>query len=354
MIELIQVGKKFHNITALNSISCTVKDGEFLSFLGPSGSGKSTLLNIIAGIIPLTTGKVLFDGMDGNMLKPQERNIGFVFQNYALYPNLTVYKNIMFPLESLKISHNERSELANNVANMVKIEHLMGKKPHELSGGEQQRVAIARALVKRPRLLLLDEPFSNIDPHLSKDMRGEIKKLQIDLKITTIMVTHNQSEAMELSDRIALLSEGNLMQLGNTHQVYNRPENLFSAQFLGDVRINTLCGTARNGLFYLNGNETNIYLNQKHSNGSMIMCIRPENVSLKALDKSGDIVLSARISSIFNHGRELVINTQLGNEEIRFFVPPTEHLYPGQDVELCFDKKHILFFDRKSGKRIDI
>lgn len=354
MIEIINITKVFKSITALAEISCVINDGEFVSFLGPSGSGKSTLLNIIAGIMSPTSGKVIFDGLDATSLNPRDRSVGFVFQNYALYPSMTVRKNVEFPLESLKIKAKDRDKLVSDIAEKVKIKHIMDKRPHELSGGEQQRVAIARALVKRPKILLLDEPFSNLDPRLSTEMRDEIKKLQQQLKITSIMVTHNQAEAMELSDRIALLSLGKLIQFDCTEKVYCEPHNLFCAQFLGDVRINVVHGIMKNGGFYNDKGEYMLDI-ECDIEETVIMCFRPEDVSVNQENYGEDnYYFKVTVISSFNRGREFIIGATFGDDEIKFFVPSKFSPIPlvGQKINISLNKKKILFFNAENGNRI--
>ena len=349
-LDIINLSKTFANTSALNNVTCHIHDGEFVSFLGPSGSGKSTLLNIIAGIVPPSSGNLLFDQKSVNNLPPKDRNIGFVFQNYALYPDMTAKKNIEFPLEILKIKPKDRQKQINDVAEILRIQHLLNKKPHELSGGEQQRVAIARAIVKKPRLLLLDEPFSNLDPWLAENMRSEIKELQQRLNITTILVTHNQIEAMELSDRIAILSNGSLIQCASPQTMYNQPNNLFCAQFLGDVRINTILGSIVNGDFISNIGTFVLKEFQIHSPKTMAVCFRPESIVLGA----GDYNLSARITSIYNHGREQILHVDCEKNEIKILTSTNTNssFYVGQTINIGLKKDSILCFNAITGDRI--
>ena len=204
-VKIENLTKKFENVTAVDDFSMTFEDGELVVVLGPSGCGKSTVLNLLSGILPVTSGKIYFDDDDVTNLPPQDRGIGLVFQNYALYPHMTVLENIAFPLEIKKVSKAERNEKAKEMAKLVHIEDYLQRKPRELSGGQQQRVAIARALIKNPRLLLLDEPLSNLDARLRLEMREEIRRIQKETGVTTIFVTHDQEEAMSISDKIVLM-----------------------------------------------------------------------------------------------------------------------------------------------------
>ena len=229
----------------------TLPDGELVSLLGPSGCGKSTVLNMLAGILKPTAGRIFFDGEDVTTLPPERRGIGLVFQNYALYPHMTVLQNISFPLEIQKVPREERQQRARDMAKMVHVDTLLHRRPKELSGGQQQRVAIARALVKKPKLLLLDEPLSNLDARLRLEMREEIRRIQQQTQVTTVFVTHDQEEAMSISDHIALMKDGYLQQYDKPQQLYDNPNNQFVADFLGAPPINHLNGTLVNGQFTL-------------------------------------------------------------------------------------------------------
>lgn len=345
-IKISNITKKYASTDVLKNISCDIFDGEFVSFLGPSGSGKSTFLNILAGIVKPTEGEIYFDGEKVNTFLPKERNVGFVFQNYALYPNMTAYKNIEFPLDAIGIKVKERKRIINDIADLVKISHLLNKRPHELSGGEQQRVALARALVKKPKLLLLDEPFSNLDPRLSADMREEIKKIQEQLKITTIMVTHNQTEAMEMSDRIALLHSGELIQFDSARDLYLNPQNLFCAQFLGDPKINTIEGYIKKEIFYSLTGELKLKI-ENTIDGDAILCCRPESIRISNTYSE----LSGKVISIYNRGREYVINVDICGVIIKMIIPVLSEVIPNIDDIISIDIEKIFLYDKKTGER---
>ena len=245
--------------TAVSDLTLTVPDGTLMGLLGPSGCGKSTTLNMICGLEKPSEGRIFFGSEDVTDLPPEVRGVGMVFQNYALYPHLTVRQNILFPLENLKGAHRpsreEMGRRAQEAAALVEIETLMDRRPRELSGGQQQRVAIARALVKRPRVLLLDEPLSNLDARLRLQTREEICRIQRETGITTLFVTHDQEEAMSISDRIVVMKEGVLMQQGAPQQVYDDPANLFVAKFLGTPPINVFEGEVKGGMLTLAGQK---------------------------------------------------------------------------------------------------
>ena len=249
--------KSAGSVMAVDDFSCQIPDGELMGLLGPSGCGKSTTLNLLCGLERPTSGKIFFGEEDVTNVSPELRGVGMVFQNYALYPHLNVRQNICFPLENLKgkdrLSKEEMDKRVMETARLVQIEELMDRKPGELSGGQQQRVAIARALVKFPRVLLLDEPLSNLDARLRLQTREEIRKIQKKTGITTVFVTHDQDEAMSICDRIAVMQNGILMQQGKPQEVYDHPANLFVARFLGTPPINVFWGTVKNQMLYIGG-----------------------------------------------------------------------------------------------------
>ncbi|MBP5230558.1 MAG: ABC transporter ATP-binding protein [Clostridia bacterium] len=242
-------------VTAVDRFDIDIPDGKLVGLLGPSGCGKSTVLNLISGLLPPTEGQILFGDEDVTGMPPERRGVGLVFQNYALYPHLTVRKNILFPLQNLKgkdkLTKEQMAEKVAEAARLVQIEPYMDRKPAQLSGGQQQRVAIARALVKVPRVLLLDEPLSNLDARLRLQTREEIRKVQNKTGITTIFVTHDQEEAMSISDMIIVMKDGRICQFGPPQEVYDNPNSLFVAKFLGTPPINTFRGAVRNGMLHL-------------------------------------------------------------------------------------------------------
>ena len=246
-VSKIFADKKNGEVRAVDNVNITFPSGKLVGLLGPSGCGKSTTLYVLAGLHLPSEGSVFFGQDDVTRVPPEQRGIGLVFQNYALYPHMSVKQNIMFPLENMKnLSKKEAQERALSIAKLVNIDRLMDRKPKQLSGGQQQRVAIARALVKYPKVLLLDEPLSNLDARLRLQTREEIKRIQRETGITTVFVTHDQEEAMSISDEIIVMNNGLIQQIGKPQEVYDQPINLFVAKFLGTPQINTMEGQIKN------------------------------------------------------------------------------------------------------------
>lgn len=239
MIRVEKIRKEFgKNAVALDDINLQIEDSTFIALLGPSGCGKSTTLNCIAGLLEPTSGRIYFDDKDVTDLPPKDRNIGMVFQSYALYPHMKVIDNIAFSLKQRGIKKEERHQKAREIAKMLQIEQYLDRKPSELSGGQQQRVSMARALVKNPKILLLDEPMSNLDARLKIEIRDEIRRIQRKTKVTAILVTHDQEEAMSMADKIAILDKGKIQQFDEPQVLYNHPRNLFVAHFMGNPPMN--------------------------------------------------------------------------------------------------------------------
>ena len=290
-VVLKHLTKKFPNrnkkaggdVIAVNDFDFEIPDGKLIGLLGPSGCGKSTTLNLLCGLLKPTGGQIFFGEDDVTDLPAENRGVGLVFQNYALYPHLTVRQNIIFPLQNLrgkdKLSREEMDARALEAAKLVQIDMLMDRKPSELSGGQQQRVAIARAQVKMPRLLLLDEPLSNLDARLRLQTREELKRIQNETRITTVFVTHDQEEAMSISDMIVVMKDGDLQQIGRPQQVYEDPVNLFVAKFLGTPPINVFAGEVRGGGVYIGGER--VLGAAGVPDGPVTVTVRPEGFVLK-------------------------------------------------------------------------
>ncbi len=295
------------DVVAVKNFDFEIPDGELIGLLGPSGCGKSTALNLICGLISPTEGRIFFGDEDVTDLPPEARGVGMVFQNYALYPHMTVLQNILFPLQNLKgdkkLSKQEMLERAEKAAKLVQIERLLERKPSELSGGQQQRVAIARAMVKTPRVLLLDEPLSNLDARLRLQTREEIRRIQRETKVTTIFVTHDQEEAMSISDHIVVMKAGVLQQIGKPQEVYDDPVNLFVAKFLGTPPINVFAGEIRGGDLFLG--EDRVLAVQGIPDQAVWAGVRPEGFRLQA-----DGALHCRLVGVEVMGRDIsVIST---------------------------------------------
>ena len=310
-VVLEHLTKKFPNrnkgqadVIAVNDFNFEIPDGKLIGLLGPSGCGKSTTLNLISGLQKPSEGKILFGEDDVTRLEPEHRGVGLVFQNYALYPHLTVEENIMFPLGNLrgseKMTKQAMKDKALEAAKLVQIDGLMQRKPSELSGGQQQRVAIARALVKTPRVLLLDEPLSNLDARLRLQTREELRRIQQETKVTTIFVTHDQEEAMSISDMIVVMSAGLVQQIGKPQNVYDDPKNLFVAKFLGTPPINVFKGFVTGGNLYI-GEEAVLEV-PGVADQDVFVGIRPEGF---ILDENGPLTLN--LSGVEVMGRDITV-----------------------------------------------
>ena len=321
-IVLEHLTKKFPNrnkkaggdVIAVNDFSFEIPDGKLIGLLGPSGCGKSTALNLICGLLKPTSGRIYFGEDDVTNLPPENRGVGLVFQNYALYPHLTVRQNIQFPLENLKgadkLSKEEMAKRVLEAAKLVQIETLMDRKPSELSGGQQQRVAIARALVKMPRVLLLDEPLSNLDARLRLQTREELRRIQCETKITTIFVTHDQEEAMSISDMIIVMKDGVVHQIGKPQDVYDSPKNLFVAKFLGTPPINVFRGNVQAEKLYI-GDEAVLTV-KNVPDQEVYVGIRPEGF---LLDSNG--AFTCDLNRLEVMGRDIsVVSTHKCSENV--------------------------------------
>ena len=352
-LELDQITKRWGDVVGADSISLEIEDGEFVAFLGPSGCGKTTTLLIVAGIYKPTEGTVRFDGRIVNQLPPKDRNIGMVFQSYALYPHMSVFQNISYPLRISKTPKAERKERAQRVADMMGIGHLMDRKPAQLSGGQQQRVALGRALVKEPQLLLFDEPLSNLDARLRLSMRGEIKRLQLDLGITSIYVTHDQVEAMTMADRIAVMRDGKLQAFATPDHLYDRPSTLFIAGFVGNPPMNLLEVemSLENGDYHARREGFDVVVppdrgKKAAGKGRVILGIRPEDVSL------GDGGVSGEIYVVEPLGRDDLIDVRIGETEFHVLADPDRGLKMGESISLSVDTRKVQLFDPETEQSL--
>lgn len=360
-IVLDHLTKKFPNrnkkaggdVIAVNDFSFEIPDGKLIGLLGPSGCGKSTALNLICGLLKPTSGKIYFGDDDVTNLPPENRGVGLVFQNYALYPHLTVRQNIQFPLENLKgadkLSKEEMAKRVLEAAKLVQIETLMDRKPNELSGGQQQRVAIARALVKMPRVLLLDEPLSNLDARLRLQTREELRRIQCETKITTIFVTHDQEEAMSISDMIIVMKDGVVHQIGKPQEVYDSPKNLFVAKFLGTPPINVFHGVIKNEKVYIG---TEAILEAKNvADQEVSIGIRPEGF---LLNEEG--VLTCNLNRLEVMGRDVsIVSTHAcsDNATIRSIISAESAVDETQStVRFQLKPNKVFLFRKDSGERI--
>jgi inositol-phosphate transport system ATP-binding protein len=345
-IELRSIRKSWIGATAVEHIDLAIDDGAFVAVLGPSGCGKTTTLLMLAGIYSPTEGDILFDGARVNDVESRDRNVGIVFQSYALYPSMTVLENILFPLRFKKVQRPEGEKRAKEIAELVRIGPLLDRRPSQLSGGQQQRVALARALVKRPNLLLLDEPLSNLDAALRLSMRTEIRRVQRELGVTTILVTHDQIEATTMADRIVVMNGGRVEQEGTAKDLYERPATLFVAGFVGSPPMNLLEGQGSNGT--LKVHEATLRLSGP-AQGTVLLGLRPE--SLRA-NGSGT---PARIVAVEPMGREVLYSAESALGLVRFIEAGAEaRLREGDNVALAYRPGDALLFDKSSGRRLDL
>ncbi|MGI9423069.1 MAG: ABC transporter ATP-binding protein [Hyphomicrobiaceae bacterium] len=347
-IELKGVTKAWGDVVAVEPTDLTIEDGEFVAILGPSGCGKSTTLFMLAGIYAPTGGTISFGGHVVNEVEAKDRNVGIVFQSYALYPHMRVRENIMFPLKFKGIPKGQAREKAEEAATLVHVDELLDRRPSQLSGGQQQRVALARALVKEPHLLLLDEPLSNLDATLRLTMRTEIKTLQRRTGITTILVTHDQVEATTMADRIVCMSRGRVEQVGSPDDLYHRPGSLFVANFIGSPPTNLIVGEAKDGKVAINGNGLALQgeAGAGH-NGSVAIGVRPESL------KFAESGLAGRVLSIEPMGRETlyIVETDLGDLRVLEMQALVSHA-EGEGVHLSFATEDTLVFDSGTERRL--
>ena len=345
--------KSNEEVIAVNNFNFEIPDGKLIGLLGPSGCGKSTTLYMLSGLQKPTSGKIYFGDDDVTELATEKRGIGLVFQNYALYPHMTVKQNILFPLQNLKgeerPSKEEMLEKAYYAAKLVQIDELMDRKPSELSGGQQQRVAIARALVKMPRILLLDEPLSNLDARLRLQTREEIRRIQKETGITTVFVTHDQEEAMSISDLIVVMKLGVVQQIGKPQDVYDNPVNLFVAKFLGTPPINVFNGEIKDGKVYI-GNDA-VMDAEGVADQEVVIGIRPEGFNL---DENGPF--QCKLENVEVMGRDVSVvstNEASVNPVIRSIINADNKVDTESDVVRYSIKPHKMFvFNKETEERI--
>ena len=344
-VAFSEIKKDFGKTKVLHGISLDIADGEFMVLVGPSGCGKSTLLRMLAGLEDITGGKIAIDGRVVNDLDSKDRDIAMVFQSYALYPHMTVRENMGFSLRLRKESVRRIAEVLTRAAKILNLEPYLDRYPRELSGGQRQRVAMGRAIVRDPKVFLFDEPLSNLDAKLRVAMRSEIKALHQRLKTTTVYVTHDQVEAMTMADRIAVMNEGRIEQLGEPLELYDRPANLFVAQFIGSPAMNVFEGTFRSGAVEALG--TRWPTNVKASEGQKVHYgIRPEHLSLQPQG------IAAEIEVVEPMGAETEVLARVGERTFTLMVHGRASVGPGERVFLAPQAAHAHLFDSASGRRI--
>ena len=355
-VELRRIGKSFGGLQVIRGIDLSISHGEFVVFVGPSGCGKSTLLRMIAGLEDITDGDLFIDGQLCNDIAPRDRGIAMVFQSYALYPHMTVAENVGFALRIANIPAAEREAKIREAARILQMEHLLDRKPAQLSGGQRQRVAIGRAIVRNPKVFLFDEPLSNLDAALRVDMRLEIARLHQELDATMIYVTHDQIEAMTLADKIVVLDQGVVMQVGAPLDLYHRPANLFVAGFIGSPKMNLLAVdvTARDGnrvtLGSRNLSPTGFALRDPVTDGSLILGLRPQVMQVV---EAGQGRMPARVAIVEHLGDETVVSARLTDgTSVLVAMPGDAPLVSGETIGIDFDPARALVF-LPAGPRLE-
>ncbi len=347
-LELKKVTKVYPNGTkAINETSLNIEHGEFMVFVGPSGCGKSTLLRMIAGLEDITEGEIDLDGKTINKIDPSDRDVAMVFQNYALYPHMNVYKNLSYGLKNRGESKEKIDNKVNEVAELLEIKEYLQRKPAQLSGGQRQRVAMGRAIVRNPKVFLFDEPLSNLDAKLRGQVRIEIKKLQQSMNVTSVFVTHDQVEAMTLGDRLAVINEGVIEQIGTPIEVYEKPESKFVAEFIGSPQMNFINGTIKNNYFESKGLKLKIDLNIDNANVNL--GFRAEDLEIK---EDGEISLN--IDIIEKLGSDSIIyGSNKNGESICYKESGNTKLAIGENINISINVDNIHIFDEKTGKRLN-
>jgi multiple sugar transport system ATP-binding protein len=356
-IELRQVEKKFGELHAVKPLDLTIQDGEFIVLLGPSGCGKTTTLRMISGLETVSGGTIWLNGRNVTWLHPSERDIAFVFQFYALYPHLTAWRNIAFPLQAQSESRKEVEQRVNDVAKLLRIEHLLKARPNQLSGGDQQRVALARALVRRPAAFLMDEPLGALDADFREAMRSEIKRLHVLQHATTVYVTHDQIEAMAMGDRIVVMSEAEIQQIGTPAEVYYNPSNLFVARFIGSPGMNLVTGNYADGVIQMTGMDNHYTVPQNLQSGlkkalageaEVVIGFRPESAQI---NDGGELVGKVYASEM--QGSSAVLHLTINENDIIHIRTDRLIPYPIDTlIHFDIDPQMVRFFNSKTGAAI--
>ena len=364
-LQLKNITKKWDSLIGVENSNLEVKDREFIVFLGPSGCGKTTTMRMIAGLEAPTSGEIYIDDQIVNDLEPKDRDIAMVFQNYGLYPHLSVYENIRFPLKVRKIDKSTHDEKVRQAASLVELNDLLDRKPKELSGGQRQRVALARAVVREPKIFLMDEPLSNLDAKLRVSTRAQLKNLQYKLQVTTIYVTHDQIEAMTLADRVVVMSKGKIQQIGTPKEIYNHPINTFVASFIGSPCMNLIKGKFTNQTFVTPDATIDVaikelpFLKNLEKDKPVILGFRPEDATVyktipNDLDTASYAHIKAQIFSIELLGEATLISVKIQGEIISAKADKSFEAQIKSDIHFLipFDKC-ALFEDSEDGLRIE-
>ncbi|MEM3893393.1 MAG: ABC transporter ATP-binding protein [Thermofilaceae archaeon] len=350
-VYLDGITKRFGNVLAVDNVTLTVESEEFFVLLGPSGCGKTTTLRIVAGLETPDAGRVLFNNVDVTQVPARERGVAMVFQSYAVWPHMKVFENIAMPLRIRKLPEGEIAERVKKVAEILQIDHLLDRYPFQLSGGERQRVAVARALAVEPKVLLMDEPLSNLDALLRVTARAELKRLQKKMRITTLYVTHDQVEAMVLADRIAVMNRGKLVQVGTPDEIYRAPIHRFVAHFIGSPPINFFEGVIEKE--YIDTGFVKIPISnvpEEIVGRQIVIGIRPEDLSLQPVSRG--LKLRGELLLIENLGSEYILHIDVGGVTLR--VLAREKPEGGKDITLYLDPANLHFFDKITELKISL
>jgi len=361
-LKIEELSKNFGTTEVLKKINLEIDEGNFLVLLGPSGCGKSTLLNIIAGLETINEGNVFIDDYNVSKVEPKDRNIAMVFQSYALYPSMNVKENMVFGLKQAKTSKEKIEEQLTKVSSFLQVDELLNRKPSQLSGGQRQRVAIGRALVREPRIFLFDEPLSNLDAKLRVEMRREIKKLHQKLKTTVVYVTHDQTEAMSLGTKIAIMNHGVIQQNESPEIIYNKPSNTFVADFIGSPSMNLIKGklnessdkisfTAEGANFDIPINSYDFNNTSELNNKEVYFGIRPEHIYFKKSNE-GDFEVNLRADLSEYIGHEQIMTFDLANQELLAKFPSTIKIELNKETKLYFDLTQVSLFDSITQERL--
>ena len=347
-VEYDDVWKQFRSqaAAAVRGLSLDVHDHELLVLLGPSGCGKTTALRMLAGLEEVDRGDIRIDGTSVVGLEPKDRDVALVFQSYALYPHLSARENIRYPLKLRHLARSEQDRKVVAVAEMLGIGHLLPRRPAQLSGGEQQRVALARAIVREPRVFLMDEPLSNLDAKLRVHTRTELKTLQRELGTTMVFVTHDQAEAMSLAHRIAIMSAGELQQVGTPDEVYDRPANLFVAEFIGSPPMNILDARRDGDALVVAGGWRLAAPDRSASDGTLAVGLRPEGIRMAAEGQPAEVVAVEPL------GSEVIVDVRVGGQALKLRAAPGVRPAAGSTVHLQADPAAVRVFDRTSGAAV--
>jgi multiple sugar transport system ATP-binding protein len=350
-VALQNVTKQFRQTTALQDVSFGIKHGEFFVLLGPTGAGKTTTLRIISGLEKQTSGSIQFDSQPVDALAPADRDVAFVFQQYSLYPTMSVYDNLAFPLRSplRRLPEGEVRERVTKAAELLRISHLLDRKTAKLSGGEMQRVSIGRAIVREPRIFLMDEPLSNLDAKLREALRVELKHIQKTQSSTTLFVTHDQIEALTMADRIAVLREGKIIQVGTPTDIYDRPATTFVAQLVGTPRINLFKASRENGTIFVTNSPLHLPAPSGGAlSGSFLVGVRPEDVKI---NPNG--ALSGKVGLIEPLGVETVIHIRVGEQTLLSIIPGMATHKIDDDVKFDIAPQQVHYFEL-DGARVAV